>query len=157
MSGQRYYNRPTGLRRRVYDPLVGAIVMHTPWAGFSRGDTVRVLAIHGRKTGRLYLHPVGVCSYRDEKCLVSFYGDSEWARNMRAGTKAELRDRKAAMGIKGVELAGDEKLEFLRFLVGRYPMFIRVWWKMNPRRLTSAQLDLLAERYPVFRVIPDGT
>jgi hypothetical protein len=156
MSGQRYYNRPTSLRRRVYDPLVGAIVMHTPWAGFSSRDSVRVLAIRGRKTGRLYLHPVGVCTYQDEKYLVSFYGDSQWARNMRAGTEAELRDRKGAEAIKGIELAGAEKLEFLRFLLTRYPLFVRVWWKMNPKRVTSAELELLADRYPVFRVVADS-
>lgn len=155
MNGQRYYNRPTGIRRRVYDPLVRAIVMHTPWTGFSKRDTVRVLAIRGRKTGRLYLHPVGVCSYQDEKYIVSFYGESEWARNMRAGTQAELRERKAAQAIKGTELAGAEKTEFLRFLLARYPMVIRVWWKVNAKHVTSDQLDLLADRYPVFRVVPE--
>ncbi len=157
MNGQRYYLRPTALRRRVYDPLVSAIVMHTPWAGFSSRDSVRVLAIRGRKTGRLYLHPVGVCSYEDARYLVSFYGESQWARNMRAGTQAELRDRKAAVAIKGIELSGAEKVEFLRFLLARYPMFVRVWWKMNAKRVTSAQLDMLADRYPVFRVITDTT
>lgn len=155
MNGQRYYNRPTGLRLRVYDPLVKAVVMHTPWTGFSRRDSVCVLAIRGRKTGRLYEHPVGVCSYHGARYIVSFYGDSQWARNMRAGTQAELRDRKATQPIKGIELAGAEKTEFLRFLITKYPMFIRIWWKLNPRRVTSAQLDMLTERYPVFRVIAD--
>lgn len=156
MNGQRYYHRPTTLRRRVYDPLVSAVVMHTPWAGFSSRDSVRVLAIRGRKTGRLYLHPVGVCSYEDGRYLVSFYGDSEWARNMRAGMQAELRDRKATVAIKGIELADAEKAEFLRFLLARYPLFVRVWWKVSAKRATSAELDMLAERYPVFRVIADS-
>lgn len=153
MNGQRYYNRPTGLRRRVYDPVVRAIIMHTWWSGFSRRDSVRVLAVHGRKTGRLYLHPVGVCSYQDGRYLVSFYGDSEWARNLRAGTEAELRNRKHAQPIKGAELNGVEKIEFLRFLLDRYPVVIRVWWKVNAKHATSAQLNMLADRYPVFRVI----
>jgi len=157
MNGQRYYNRPTGLRLRVYDPLVSAVVMHTPWTGFSKRDSVRVLAIRGRKTGRWYLHPVGVCSYQDEKYIISFYGDSQWARNMRAGTQAELRDRKSAVAIKGIELAGDEKDQFLRFLLARYPMVVRVWWKLNAKRATNAEIEMLAARYPIFRVVTDGT
>lgn len=152
MNGQRYYNRPTGFRRRVYDPLVRAVVMHTWWSGFSRRDSVRVLAVHGRKTGRLYLHPVGVCSYQGEKYLISFYGESEWARNLRAGTEAELRDRKSALPIKGIELQDAEKLDFLKYLLARYPMIIRIWWKINAKRATPAQLTTLADRYPVFRV-----
>lgn len=152
MNGQPYYNRPTSIRRRVYDPMIKAIIMHTPWTGFSKKDSVRVLAIHGRKTGRLYLHPVGVSSYQGEKYLVGFYGYSEWARNMRAGTKAELRDRKTAQAIKGRELAGDEKAEFLRYLITTYPLVIRVWWKVNAKRLTDAQFDMLTERYPVFHI-----
>lgn len=152
MNAQSYYNRPTGIRRRVYDPMIRAIIMHTPWTGFSKKDSVRVLAIRGRKTGRLYLHPVGVSSYQGEKYLIAFYGNSEWARNMRAGTQAELRDRKHAQAIKGRELAGAEKAEFLRYLLATYPLVVRVWWKVNAKRATSAQLDMLAERYPVFHV-----
>lgn len=152
MNGQRYYNRPTGIRRRVYDPLIRAIIMHTPWTGFSSKDSVRVLAIRGRKTGRLYLHPVGICAYQNEKYIISFYGHSEWSRNMRAGTEAELRDRKTSQAIKGRELAGSEKTEFLRYLLTSYPLVVRVWWKVNAKRVTSAQLDMLAERYPVFHI-----
>jgi hypothetical protein len=152
MTVQRFYKRPTLVRRRMYDPLVKAVVMHTWWSGFSRRDSVQVLAVRGRKTGRLYLHPVGVCSYLGEKYIISFYGDSQWARNVRAGMDAELRDRKSARPIQGIELAGDEKLEFLRFLLDQYPMIIRVWWKLNAKRATSADLDMLADRYPIFRV-----
>jgi deazaflavin-dependent oxidoreductase (nitroreductase family) len=152
MTTQRYYNRPTFVRRRMYDPFVKAVVMHTWWSGFSRNDSVQVLAVRGRKTGRLYEHPVGVCSYQGEKYIVSFYGDSEWARNLRAGTEAELRGRKATLPLKAIELGGEEKLEFLRFLLDRYPMIVRVWWKLNPKRATRQDLDLLADRYPIFRV-----
>jgi F420H(2)-dependent quinone reductase len=153
MTTQRYYNRPTFVRLRLYDPLIRSVVMHTRWRGFSRDDTVQVLAVRGRKTGRLYLHPVGVCSRAGERYIISFYGDSQWARNLRCGAEAELRDRTSAAPFVGVELAGADKLEFLRFLLDRYPMIIRVWWKLNPRKATDSDLDLLAERYPIFRVV----
>lgn len=152
MNAQLYYNRPSRFRTRVYDPTVRAIIMHTPWSGFSRRDTVRVLAVRGRKTGRLYLHPVGVCSYKGDKHLISFYGESQWARNLRAGAAAELRDRKRAEQIKAVELTDAEKLEFLAFLLGQYPMIIRIWWKVKARQVTPAQMNMLAARYPVFRL-----
>ena len=152
MNSDHYYNRPSRFRSRVYDPTVRAVIMHTPWSGFSRRDSVRVLAVRGRRTGRLYLHPVGVCSYKDDRHLISFYGESQWARNLRAGMEAELRDRKHAEKIKAIELADAEKLEFLAFLLDRYPMIIRVWWKINARRVTPAEMNMLAARYPVFRL-----
>ena len=101
MTAQHFYKRPTLVRLRMYDPLVKAVVMHTWWSGFSRRDSVQVLAVRGRKTGRLYLHPVGICSYLGEKYIISFYGDSQWARNLRAGMDAELRDRKSAPAHQG--------------------------------------------------------
>ena len=152
MTTQRYYNRPPFVRLRLYDPLIRSVVMHTRWSGFSRNDSVQVLAVRGRKTGRLYLHPVGVCSRADERYIISFYGDSQWARNLRSEGQAELRDRSSAAPFTGVELFGAEKLEFLRYLLDRYPMIIRVWWKLNPRKATDQDLEMLAERYPIFRV-----
>jgi deazaflavin-dependent oxidoreductase (nitroreductase family) len=152
MNSDHYYNRPSRFRSRVYDPMVRAVIMHTPWSGFSRRDSVQVLAVRGRKTEHLYLHPVGVCSYKDDRYVISFYGESEWARNLRAGMEAELRDRKHAEKIMAIELADAEKLEFLAFLLDRYPMIIRVWWKINARRVTPAQMNMLAARYPVFRL-----
>ena len=91
-------------------------------------------------------------SRADERYIISFYGDSEWARNLRSEGQAELRDRTSAVPFTGVELSGDEKLEFLQFLLERYPMIIRVWWKLNPRKATDEDLEVLAERYPIFRV-----
>lgn len=152
MNSDHYYHPPSRFRIRVYDPVVRAVIMHTPWSGFSRRDSVRVLAVRGRKTKNLYLHPVGVCSYKDDRYVISFYGESEWARNLRAGMDAELRDGKHAEKIKAIELADAEKLEFLGFLLDRYPMIIRIWWKINARRVTPAQMNMLAGRYPVFRL-----
>jgi deazaflavin-dependent oxidoreductase (nitroreductase family) len=152
MNTQRYYNRPSGFRRRVYDPAVRAIIMHTPWSGFSRRDSVLVLVVRGRATGRRYLHPVGVCSYNGDRHLISFYGESQWARNLRAGGAAELRNRKHTEQIKAVELADTEKMQFLTFLLDRYPMIVRIWWKVNARRVSPAEMEMLANRYPVFRV-----
>ncbi len=148
---ERYYNRPSRFRQRVYDPVVRLFIERIGWYRL-RGDTVRVLVVRGRRTGRWYRHPVGVCSTGGQRYLVSFYGESEWARNLRAGSEAKLHARHETEPIRGTELANEEKLAFMRFLVGRYPTIVRVWWKVNARRLTEEELRLLVDRYPVFRV-----
>jgi F420H(2)-dependent quinone reductase len=151
MEIKRYYQRPSWFRLRLYDPLIRLVIQRIGFYRF-RGDTVRVLAVRGRRTGRWHHHPVGVCSSGGARHLVSFYGDSEWARNLRAGSEAKLQARKQEEPIRVAELAGDDKVSFMRFLVRRYPLIVRVWWKVNARRLTEDQLLLLVDRYPVFRI-----
>jgi deazaflavin-dependent oxidoreductase (nitroreductase family) len=140
------------VRRLVYDPLVRQVILPTGWGGFGT-DALRVLVVRGRRTGRLYHHPIGVCAADDgERYVVSFYGDSEWARNVRAGMPVELHARRAVEHVDLAELSGKDKEEFLRFLVRRYPLIAQVWFRVRPRRLSDADVAVLVARYPVFRV-----
>jgi deazaflavin-dependent oxidoreductase (nitroreductase family) len=155
MSTTRFYKRPTAFRRRVYDPLMKALIQRVGFSGVldRRGhDTVQVLSVRGRKTGRLYQHPVGVSVHNGHRYVVGFYGQTEWALNLRAGTEAALSTRGSEQPIRAVELAGDEKAEFMRFLVGRYRFFARAWLKVDPRRMSDADLARLLRDHPVFRV-----
>ena len=155
MSAVGYYKRPTMLRRRVYDPFMRMLIERWGFTGiFDRrgGDTVQVLSVRGRRTGRWYHHPVGVCARRGGYYLVGFYGQTQWARNLRAGSEAKLGNRFAVQPIRAVELDGTEKAEFVSWLVNRYRFFARVWLKVNPKRFTDEDLKRLLRDHPVFRV-----
>lgn len=153
MAGTRFYNRPTRMRRRVYDPFMRMLIMRTGFSGFG-SDRVQVLAVRGRRTGRWYRHPVGICTRDDQRYVISFYGESEWVRNLRAGTDAELHARKYREPIRATELRDEEHTEFLRFLLRRYPVIVWVWWKVRAKSATDEDVAVLAARYPVFHIEP---
>ncbi len=153
MTAVRFYRRPGPLRRKVYDPAIRALILRFGFGGFMdrRGvDTVQVLGVRGRRTGRMYERPVGISVYHGERHVVGFYGQTEWARNLRAGSEARLRTRGRTEPVRAVELTGAEKAAFMRDLVGRYHFFARAWLKVNPRRMSEADLDRLVTDYPVF-------
>jgi deazaflavin-dependent oxidoreductase (nitroreductase family) len=155
MSTTRFYKRPTALRRRVYDPLMRTLIQRVGFSGIldRRGkDTVQVLSVRGRRTGRLYHHPVGVSVHNGHRYLVGFYGQTEWALNLRAGTEAALSSRGVTQPIRAIELTGAEKADFMRFLVQRYRFFARAWLKVNPNRMDEADLARLLRDHPVFQV-----
>lgn len=146
-----FYNRPSRFRLRIYDPLVRLLIRRLGW--YRRdGDTLRILAARGRRTGRWYYHPVGVCMWQNQRHLVAFYGDSQWARNLRAGAEAQLQVKADAEPIRALELSGDDKAAFMTYLVERYPLIARIWLKVKPTRLTAPDLERLVDCYPVFRV-----
>lgn len=155
MATTRFYKRPTAFRRRVYDPAMRMLIQRLGFTGiFDRrgGDTVQVLSVRGRRTGRWYHHPVGVSVHNGHRYLVGFYGQTEWALNLRAGCEAALRTHDRDQPIRAAELAGEEKAEFMRFLVQRYRFFARAWLKVNPGRMAEADLDRLLRNHPVFRI-----
>jgi hypothetical protein len=155
MSTTRFYKRPTVFRRHIYDPVMRVLIQRVGFTGIldRRGrDTVQVLEVQGRRTGRLYRHPVGVSVHNGQRYLVGFYGQTEWALNLRAGSPASLCTHDLTQPVRAVELEGEEKAEFMRFLVGRYRFFARAWLKVNPRRMTDEDLARLLRHHPVFRV-----
>jgi hypothetical protein len=155
MTTDRFYKRPTVLRRRVYDPLMRTLIKRFGFDGIldRRGqDTVQVLAVRGRRTGNWHQRPVGVCMHDGARHLVGFYGETDWALNLRAGSEATLQLGDRVLPIRAVELEGSDKVDFLRWLVQRYRFFARAWMKVNPARLTEDDLDRLVRRHPVFRV-----
>ncbi len=143
-----FYKRPTRFRIWFYDPLVRMLIRRT---GFG-GNMHRVLAVRGRRSGAWYYRPLSVCTLGDERYIVSFYGESEWARNLRAGAEAQLGNRGLIEPIRVRELAGNEKAEFLRRLVQRHRSISRLWLKVNPSNLTERDIDRLVDRFPVFRI-----
>jgi deazaflavin-dependent oxidoreductase (nitroreductase family) len=152
----RFYKRPTVFRRRVYDPVVRMLILKAglrKLVDFGGDDFVVVLVVPGRRTGRLYRRPVGVCVVDGRRHIVGFYGQSEWSLNLRAaGGAAEMQTRGRTERITATELTGDEKAEFLRRLVDKYRFFARAWLKVNPRRFTDDDLVALVVKHPVFRV-----
>jgi deazaflavin-dependent oxidoreductase (nitroreductase family) len=49
------------------------------------------LSVQGRDSGHWHTTPVAVLEHGDERYLVSYRGESDWARNLSASMRARLR------------------------------------------------------------------
>jgi deazaflavin-dependent oxidoreductase (nitroreductase family) len=125
----------------------------TPGGESADGSGLRVLEVRGRKTGRLYQHPVAVAAIAGRRYIVSLWGESQWARNLRAGPTAQLQVGRRVEPVEADELEGAEEKAALMLAISRqYPFFARGYFKVDPEQVTLEQARELAARYPVFRI-----
>ncbi|HEY4028257.1 MAG TPA: nitroreductase family deazaflavin-dependent oxidoreductase [Candidatus Dormibacteraeota bacterium] len=156
---ERSYRRPTWFRVHFWDPLARFMIQRgmAPGGGSQDGSGMRVLEVHGRKTGQVYRRPVAIAAVDGRRYIVSLWGESQWARNLRAGTEARLQVGRRAEPIDAHEVdAGDEKADLMLAVSRQYPFFARGYFKVDPRKVTLEQARELAARYPVFRIETAG-
>ncbi len=149
------YRRPSRLRVHFFDPLGRFMIRRglAPGRDSQDGSGMRVLEVRGRKTGRWYQRPVAVAAVDGRRYIVSLWGESQWARNLRAGAGAKLRVGSRTEPIDGHELKNEEEKAGVLLAISRqYPYFARGYFKVDPKQVTLEQARELATRYPVFRI-----
>src|SRR5438876_2476008 len=106
MTNERSYRRPSRLRVHFFDPLARFMIGRglAPGGNSQDGSGMRVLEVRGRKTGRWYQRPVVVGAVDGRRYIVSLWGESQWARNLRANAAAKLRVGSRIEPIEGHEL-----------------------------------------------------
>src|SRR5438132_6973290 len=155
MTNERSYRRPSPLRVHFFDPLARFMIGRgmAPGGDSQDGSGMRVLEVRGRKTGRWHQHPVVVAAVESRRYIVSLWGESQWARNLRANAAAKLRFGSRIEPIEGHELKNEEeKAGVLLAICRKYPSVFRRYFKVDPKQVTLEQARELARRYPVFRV-----
>jgi hypothetical protein len=113
------------------------------------------LELRGRKSGIVRTLPVVVATVGGERYLVSMLGEKvSWVANARASGTATLRKRRRER-VRMVEVFGPERVpvlrEYLRLAPGARPFF-----DVSPDAPDSALAEI-ADRYPVFRLDPQGS
>ncbi len=158
-----FYNLPVSRYRikfyKFMNPLMSFFVRQFG-LGCRGVDLLRVLRVRGRKSGRLYEVPVRVAVLNEQRYIVSMLGETQWARNLRASGTAHLLLGKMVEPIRTSEVQGEEKIALLTLLCqykefkqrGRY--LLKVAFKEKVKHLTSAEIDLLAGVWSVFRLEP---
>lgn len=112
------------------------------------------MEVRGRRTGRIVEAPVVVVDHEGGHYLVSMLGEEvNWVRNVRAaGGRAVLRHRRRR-AVRLTEVAPEERAPILRRYLdlapGARPHF------PVPRRAPLPEFERIADRYPVFRVLPE--
>ena len=91
MAGR--YLKPGFVVSRVLNPLLMKL-------GF-----VPTLAVRGRKSGEWRTVPVNVLEADGTRYLVAPRGDTQWARNLRASGRGEVRTRRGVEPFTAVEIS----------------------------------------------------
>jgi deazaflavin-dependent oxidoreductase (nitroreductase family) len=111
-----------------------------------------MLAVPGRKTGRLYSTPVDVLELDSQRWLVAGYGPASWVANARAAGEVTLSRGGRSQRFEVEEAASPAAVPVLR----RYITEIRVTRPYFDAGPSSTDEEVAAElpRHPVFRLIP---
>jgi deazaflavin-dependent oxidoreductase (nitroreductase family) len=140
----------------VVNPIFRFLVLRFGLGSRDRQDSLRILRVRGRKSGRLYDLPVRIAVFNDQRYILSMLGESQWVHNLRVVGAAQLMVGKKVEPIRADEIQGEEKAAFLTWYI-QYPknaQRARYGLKVDPKHLTPADVDRLAGLYPVFRLDP---
>jgi deazaflavin-dependent oxidoreductase (nitroreductase family) len=143
------------LRRSLVNPLVRTVVRRVGMGRDGGMNAARVLQVAGRRTGRLHDIPVLVTTWDKQRFVVSLFGESQWGRNLRASGEANLLVRGSREKVRAREILGREKQEFLAWYVRQRGNQITTPLT-GAAQVSPAEMERLADRFPVFRLDPLG-
>jgi hypothetical protein len=147
------YIQPNWITRNVLNRIVAWLTQ----LGISVYGS-RILAVKGRKSGAWHTTPVNLLEYRGERYLVAPRGITQWVRNVRAGSEAELRLGARRDRVKLEEISADDplKIELLRAYLRRWAFEVGVFFAGVGPDASDDELRRIAPDHPVFRVTSTG-
>lgn len=150
------YRRPGRLRRQM-----NRVVAWLAGLGLTPVNTVR-LEVTGRRTGRLHAFAVTTATWHGERYLVSLAGESDWVRNLRAADGRAVIRHRYPTRVRTEEIPVRQRAPVLgaylekRALSKSPSRSARDYFGVEPHPPIE-DLERIAERYPVFKVTPDGS
>ena len=145
------YIRPNWFTRHVFNGVVALLTR----LGISVYGS-RVLAVRGRKTGEWHTTPVNLLEYGRQRYLVAPRGVTQWVRNVRAGSEAELRLGSRREPGELVEIPDTDplKIELLRAYLRKWAFEVGVFFEGVGANASDEELRSIAPNHPIFRVEP---
>jgi deazaflavin-dependent oxidoreductase (nitroreductase family) len=141
--------QPPWIMRSVVDPLT---VFAVGRLGLDDHNSTRVIEVRGRASGLWRATPVKLLELDGRRYLVAMYGQTGWAKNLRAQGGGRLRMGRDVTPFRAVELSDADKLPVLR-------AYLKRWWSLvaSMTTITSAdapdeELARAAPTHPVFRL-----
>jgi deazaflavin-dependent oxidoreductase (nitroreductase family) len=130
--------------------LINALVTSLVRVGLGPRHTF-LLAVPGRRTGRIYRTPVTLVEQDSGRWLVAPYGERNWVRNARAAGWVELRRGRLTERVRVCEVPPQERAPILRSYLRQVPV-TRDFFDAAP----DAPLEAFAAeaaRHPVLRIL----
>jgi deazaflavin-dependent oxidoreductase (nitroreductase family) len=97
-------------------PYFNAIARPLIALGVPMGPDV-LLTVRGRKSGLPRTTPVTICEYGGRRGFVSPFGQTNWARNLRASGAATIRFGSKREEVRAIELDHDEAVRFIKEVI----------------------------------------
>jgi deazaflavin-dependent oxidoreductase (nitroreductase family) len=129
--------------------------------GWALGNTIWVLSVPGRKSGRLRTTPVSLLRVEGQRYVVGGMATADWVRNARAAGWGVLAHGRHRERVALVELPLEDRTPILRAfpraMPGGLPFFQRLYGlPKDPAALPEA-FAALAPQCTVFRIDPVET
>ena len=112
---------------------------------------VRMLRVHGRRTGKLQTTPVMVLHLGGFRYLVAPRGETDWTRNLRTAGWGELMRGRRVERVSAIEVVGEERVRALAAYTRRYGWLTGRFFDAR-RRDGRAGIRRIAGRHPTFRI-----
>ncbi|MDE3102830.1 MAG: nitroreductase family deazaflavin-dependent oxidoreductase [Chloroflexota bacterium] len=113
-----------------------------------------MLTVRGRKSGLPRSTPVAVAEISGRRWLLSPFGETEWAKNVRAAGRATLTSSGRREEVAARELDRDERVAFYRDVLEPYLATdgVAKWIVRNVDRIPPDPVVAAAESGPVFEL-----
>ncbi len=134
------------LVRRVANRLVTVLLRAGLWP-----RPTYLLAVRGRRSGRLRTTPVILVEQGAARWLVAPYGEVEWVRNARAAGRVTLSRGRRSEEVGIIEANSDESAPILKEYLRHVPL-TRPFFNVAPDSPVEA-FQAEAHLHPVFRVV----
>jgi deazaflavin-dependent oxidoreductase (nitroreductase family) len=141
------YLKPTPIER-VFNQAFGLMVR----LGIGLSHNY-LLQVRGRKTGRIYSTPVDVLDLSGRRFLVSGRGQTQWVRNALAAGGVALAKGNRQLSFTLRAIPDDEKAPILKAYLERFKLTVQRYFPI-PATSPVADFEQIAERYPVFELLP---
>jgi deazaflavin-dependent oxidoreductase (nitroreductase family) len=145
--------QPPWIMRRVVDPL-------TVWAvgrlGLDDHNGTRVIEVRGRTSGAWRATPVKLLELDGQRYLVAMYGQTYWARNLKASGAGRIRQGRHVIEFSAVELDDAAKLPVLRAYFKRWWALVARMTSVSSPEAPDEEIAAAAHLHPVFRLEPPG-
>jgi deazaflavin-dependent oxidoreductase (nitroreductase family) len=146
-SGERHLPWWVPYFNFVAKPLLGL--------GVPMGPDV-LITVRGRRSGLPRTTPVTVGEYGGRRGLISPFGETNWARNLRAAGTATIQFGRRREQVRAVELSHDEAVAFIRDVFAPIARESRLgnWFVRNVDKIDIDDPEEAVKGRPVFEIFP---
>jgi deazaflavin-dependent oxidoreductase (nitroreductase family) len=115
-----------------------------------------LITVRGRRSGAMRTTPVSVCESGGRRGLIAPFGESNWARNLRAAGTATLSAGRKREEVRAVELDHQEAAGFIRDVLAPHARRSRLggWFVREIDRIDIDDPEEAALGRPVFEIFP---
>ena len=114
-----------------------------------------LLEVRGRTTGRVHSTPVNVLEFNSKRFLVAGRGRTQWVRNAEVSGEVVLRKGRNSARFRLRAVPCHEKPAILSAYLDRFRPTVQRYFPV-PAGSDPEALASLADRYPVFELLPSG-